>query len=243
MDSMGTWIGVALGFLALMVAILAYVRRQPTTKLEYLVQTNSALLPESLPETFSLTHHDLEIRDPSMTIIQIVNTGDKAITPQSFETDLVVRLTGVSKVISATCTARRPDDLTPAFLLQDDTAKLSPILINPGDMMQVQLLSSGLASEIDISGRVSDLSIERRDTLPYPPGSGPNGEFQGPLDYVMWFFVIPAFVLGLGALIALNGHNSTVGRLAAATVAVVLTLVIYPLQVRFLLRRRRLWAG
>lgn len=141
-----------------------------------------------------------------------------------------------------TCTARRPHDLEPSFLLDGDTARISPILINPGDMFQIQLLSAGLADEVEVSGRISDLLIEERGVLPYPPGSGPAGEFAGPIDYFVWFLVFPGFVLGTGALIALNHHNSTVGRVAAAAIAVMLTVVIYPLQLRFLLRRRRLWA-
>ncbi|HEX7058345.1 MAG TPA: hypothetical protein VF176_00640 [Solirubrobacterales bacterium] len=224
-----------------MVATLAYVKRRPKTRLEYFVQTNSAVLPASLPETFSLIHRDLEVTDPAIMILRIVNTGDRAITPQSFENDIVLRLTGVSEVISATCTARRPEDLEPTFLLDGECAKLKPILINPGDLMQIQLLSAGQASEVSVSGRVSELSIKRRDALPYPPGSGPHGELEGPVDYFMWFVGIPGFILGIGALIALNNHNSAVGRITAAAVALVLTLVIYPLQLRFLLRRRQVW--
>jgi hypothetical protein len=76
MDSVGTWISVTLGLLGLVVAVLAYVRRQPKTKLEYFVQTNSALLPESLPETFSLTHRELEVANPSMTIRRRLDASD-----------------------------------------------------------------------------------------------------------------------------------------------------------------------
>ena len=241
-DAAGTWIGVGLALVGLSVAILAYRNRQPKTRLEYFIATNSTVLPDDLPESFYLAHGDTKILNPAITIIRIVNTGDKAIPSSSFETDLQIRLRGVSEVVSANCVARRPADLQPTLEVRGDMALLKPLLINAGDMLEVQLLSAGQASNVEISGRISDLSIARRATLPYPPGSGPNGEFAGPVDYFMWFFVLPAFVLGIGALIATNPHNSPAGRAVAAGVVLVLTLVIYPLQVRHLLRRRLLWA-
>jgi hypothetical protein len=225
-----------------MVAVLAYLRRQPKTRLEYFVGTNSAVLPQDLPENFYLAHGETKIADPAMTIVRLVNTGDRAIPAASFETDLSILLKDVSEVVSASCVGRRPSDIEPVFEIAGDTARLKPLLINPGDMLEIQLLSAGQASSVEISGRISDLAITERPALPYPPGSGPNGEFATGIDYFMWLFAIPGFILGIGALIAVNPHNSTAGRIIAASATLVLVLVAYPLQLRFLVHRRRLWA-
>lgn len=241
MAAAGTWIAVAIGLATLVVAVLAYLRRQPKTQLEYIVLTRSEVLPAGLPRTFQLVHRDLQVEDPSMAIVRIVNTGDRAIPEVDFASDLTINLPG-ARVVSVLCTAKRPHDLQPKLVIDGERVQISPLLLNSGDMMQLQILSAGLPSEIEVSGRVKDLSIARRTELPYPPGSGEHGEFYGPVDYFVWFFFIPGTILGVGALIALNGHNSAAGRIVAAVVAILLALVVYPLQVIFLLRRRRLWA-
>jgi hypothetical protein len=241
-DAAGTWIAVAVGLAALGVGILAYRNRQPRTRLEYVVTTRSEVLPAGLPETFRLVHQgDLPVEDPAMVILRIVNTGDRAIPDEDFASDLTITLRD-AEVVSAICTAERPADLKPQLVIGGDAVHLKPLLLNSGDMIQLQMLSAGLPSRIEIGGRVKDLSIARRTDLPYPPGSGPNGEFAGVMDYFIWFLFLPGFILFVGGAIATNGHNSTAGRFIGGAAALILALVIYPLQVSFLLRRRRLWA-
>jgi hypothetical protein len=240
MAEAGTWIAIAIGVATLVVAVLAHLRRQPKTQLEYIVLTRSEVLPAGLPQTFQLVHRDLPVDDPSMVIVRMVNTGDQAIAEVDFASDLIISLPS-ARVVSALCTARRPGDLAPELVIDGQQVRIRPLLLNSGDMMQLQILSAGLPSEIQVSGRVKDLSIARRTELPYPPASGRYGEFDGPIDYILWFLFIPGAILGLGALIAVNENNSTAGRIVAGVVAIVLALVVYPLQVAFLLRRRRLW--
>jgi hypothetical protein len=241
METVGTWVAVSIGLATLVVAVLAYMRRQPKTRLEYIVLTRSQVLPAGLPETFQLVHHELPVDDPAMVIVRMVNTGDQAIPESSFSSDLAIKLPS-SRVISALSTGRRPSDLEPEMLLDGENVRIRPLLLNSGDMMQVQILSAGLPTRVEVNGRIKDLSIVRRRELPYPPGSGPDGEFSGPIDYFAWFMLIPGFILAIGFLIASNGHNSPVGRVIAAVAALVLVFILYPLQVSRLLRRRRLWA-
>jgi hypothetical protein len=241
MEVVGTWVAVAIGLATLVVAVLAYLGRQPKTRLEYIVLTRSQVLPAGLPETFQLVHHELPVDDPAMVIVRIVNTGDQAIPESSFSSDLAIKLPG-SRVISTLCTAKRPTDLEPVLLLDGELVRIRPLLLNSGDMVQFQILSAGLPGRVEVNGRIKDLSIVRRRELPYPPGSGTDGEFSGPVDYFAWFILIPGFILAIGFLIASNGHNSVAGRVIAAVAALMLAFVLYPLQVSRLLRRRRLWA-
>ena len=65
------------------------------------------------------------------------------------------------------------------------------------------------------------------------------------LDKVMWWVVPTAFLLGMTALvaipIAMTRPVSIVKLVSVISVGLIVTFVIYPQRVRFLIRRRRIW--
>lgn len=100
----------------------------------------------------------------------------EAIRAEDFTTDLVMHLDDVNEAIAATVTKTRPPDLTPRLTIDGRDVAIAPLLTNPRDMIEIQLLTSGVASMVRADGRIANLSqISRRKALPYPPGSGPSG--------------------------------------------------------------------
>jgi hypothetical protein len=143
-------------------------------------------------------------------------------------------------LVAVGCTGKHPADLQPTISVDTDSFRIEPMLLNPGDMLQFNVVSEGLPGNIELTGRATDLKIVKRARLPFPPGSGPEGEMQG-MDYFMMLVAIPGLILAVVVLSELESHSSAAVRVIAIVSAVVITYVLYPLQLRRLARRRALW--
>jgi hypothetical protein len=184
-----SWVGVLVGAAALIVAYFTYRSQRGKTRLEFVVVSNARVVPATISTKLEVTYNDSAVPDASVAIIRLVNTGDKAIVAEDFSTDLIVRLDGAEEVVSASSTQTRPVDLDPELNVRGNRVLITPLLINPGDMMELQMLASGLASLITIEGRIANVGEIPQRSLPYPPGSGPEGEMLG-FDKFFWF-VLP----------------------------------------------------
>lgn len=234
------WIGIGIGVVGVFVAVLAYRSRHGKTRLSYWVNTNTRLVPSQLAGEISLSHRDSVVADPSLAIVRIVSTGDLPIRAEDFETDLVVRFVGADAIESASCSATRPPDLDPELEAEADCVRIKPVLINPGDMIQLQVLLAGSSEKLEISGRVANLQVVALEHAPYPPGSGPEGELT-PVDWFFWYVVpaVIAFVLGVG--LALSSDISDLARFGIIAAAAFVAFVVNPRYVAYMVRRRALW--
>ena len=241
MTNVVSWVGVLVGAAALVIAYLTYRSQRGKTRLEFVVVSSARVVPETISAKLQVTYNDAAVPDASVAIIRLVNTGDKAILAEDFSTDLTVRLDGAHEVVSASATKTRPVDLNPKLRLDANRVLMTPLLINPGDMIELQLLASGLASRITIEGRVANVRRVSQRSLPYDPGSGPEGEMLG-FDKFMWFVLSPLLIFVPGIALILTAKTITpFARASAILGLLLLSFVIYPMQVTYLVRRRRLW--
>ncbi len=239
-DDPGWWIGVALGVVTLVVAYLAYRSQRGRTRLEYAVTTTTEVLPGRVASDLEVRHGGQVVEDPALTILRIVNTGDRAIKAADFETDLVVTLKGVREIASASWTASRPADLRPDIEIDGDSVRVKQALINPEDMLELQVLSAGKARETAVGGRVANVGEVRRVRMPYPPGSGREGEMISS-DKLVWFVFFPVVLALFTWQMFFNHDTGDTAQLIATVAAGTFAVTLYPLLVRHLIRRRRMW--
>ena len=235
-----TWVSSLVGVATLVLAYLAYRSQRGKTRLEFVVvNTSVAAIPASA--SLAVTYNGKIIPAAAVTVIRLVNTGDKAIRAEDFTSDLVMILDNVNEVVDVTVTKTRPMDLEPQLNINGVAVAVAPLLINPGDMIELQLLTSGLASSVGVEGRIANLSrISQRKGLPYPPGSGPEGEMLG-FDKFVWFVFAPIGVGGLIIVSIIFAKFALSTKLITLFVVAVLVFVLYPLQVKYLVERRRMW--
>jgi len=238
MAFLGTWISVAVGIAALAFTVLSYLNRRGRARVEYIVTMSRPILPGRVADDFEVAHQGVMVADPAVSVLRIVNTGDRAIRPEDFETDLTVTFDAVDKIVSASWSATRPDDLRPGIEIEGDRVLVAPQVINPGDLLELQVLSAGPPNRVSVGGRLADVVTVHRKAMPYPPGSGSEGEMLG-FDRFMWFVFSPALIIGVGLLIGLNDLNGS-GR-ALTFVGTVLVLAAYLIHTSYLARRRRRW--
>jgi hypothetical protein len=161
----------------------------------------------------------------------------------AFESDITVSLEGSSEIAYAACTGRRPSGLNVQVEHDGNVARIKPLLMNPEDMLQLHLVTSRQPTKVTVEGRVADLKIEELPHLPYPPGTGPEGELEGPIDHFMMRILPPILALAFGGLIAIDpeGTNSVLAQVGAAVAAVTFAFWLYPARIRFLIHRRAMW--
>ncbi len=239
MSDVATWIGAVAGAVALVFTVLSYLKRRGRTRIEYVVTMSRRILPGRVAEDLEVRHHGVVIPEPALSVVRMVNTGDRAIRAEDFETDLTVTFEATRELVSASWSATRPDDLRPGIQIKGTRLLIAPKLINPGDMLELQVLSAGPPSGVSVAGRVADLVVVRRQDLPYPLGFGPEGELlRG--DRFAWYVLAPATIIGGGfSLTLLDGVSGT--SRAVILLGTALVLAAYLLHTSYLVRRHRRW--
>lgn len=238
MTDLGTWTSVVLTLALLVVAYIAYQRRYKRTRLEYAVVSNARVVPAQLSSNLHVTYEGHQVPDASVAIIRLVNTGERAILAAEFSSSLRVRLVGATAVVAALASNTRPRDLNPALTLEGNSVAIAPLLVNPADMIQLQLLVSGLATAVSVEARIADVPTVRQRSLPYNPGSGPEGEVTAQ-DKVVWYGMA-AVVAALLIYSIVTTRITPVAKTPLVVAAVLVALAI-PRYFLFLDKRRSLW--
>lgn len=233
---------LVLGIAAIIVAILIYRWQRENKRLEYLVVNNQRVVPEELNAFLKVSYKDKSVINATVITLRVLNAGNKEITKDDFETPLTIKFLGASHIVSALTTQTRPSSLSPALNLKDNEIIMKPLLINKGELIELQLLTSGRAHEVVIDGRISGLKIIERKDFPYPPGSGKEGELLG-FDKFMWYFFGPVPLSIIALFIMITNPSAFSGFVTAliATLLLIYIIFINPWLIRRLIDRRKQW--
>ena len=240
MANLATWIGTAVSVFALAFASWSHFNGRARARLEYVVTTRRRILPGLVTDELEVVHNGALVVDPALTIVRFVNSGENAIRPADFENKLALSLTGDCELVTANWSASRPTELRPSLEIQGNGVLIAPRLINSGDMLEIQLITSGLPASLELAARAANLTVQERQSLPYPPGGGSEGEMNS-VDKFMWWVFSPGLILGVGLLV-MFGYGATADGQILTAIATALVMAAYLLHARFLVRRRRRWS-
>lgn len=185
-------VSVVLGLATVLLAWIAYSRRYRRKRVEYLVVSSRALLAASAPAGVSVTSPRETVPDPHLVVLRLVNVGDQEVKPAEAHTPFTLDDHG-GRIVTASVSATRPDDLEVTLRQENNRVSLEPFLFNAGELVELQVLTSGPPTGVDLHGRVEGLTIARRKSMVYDPGTGPEGQML-PAD--RFFMFVPAFLLG-----------------------------------------------
>lgn len=148
-----------LAALAVAVPIAIHLREQRRKGLAVALVTNRSLVTGSSRFPLAVAYGGEELSHPRLMVFAIGNIGNVAIRAEDFETPLVVAI-GAGRLLAADVTRTRPPDLDAAVSHSGADIDLSPRLMNPGDVVEVQCLVDGrVASEdVTVRGRVVGVS-------------------------------------------------------------------------------------
>lgn len=205
-----------------------------------MVTTTTKLVPAGWGDSLKVVHDGEVVNDPWLTITRIVHTGDRAINVEDFDTPLRLRFAGSDGVASVNQTGQRPADLHPLLERDGDSVLVQATLINPGDMVEVQTVTTGQPTDVQLSGRLSEVTYKQLPRLPYPPGGGTEGEMLG-FDKFMAFGLPIGLALFVAVGIALDGSSTLATRIAVPIGAILVGCGIWPWYEASLIRRRALF--
>jgi hypothetical protein len=237
---LGTWVGVLVAVVAVAITWATYRSQRNRKQLEYLVLSTQRLVSPRVADDLDVFFDGRPVDDPSLTVLRMVSTGDKGIPADIFETPLTITLHGANAIVSASVSAVRPEGLPVKLTTDANQAHIEPLLLNAGDFIEIQALAAGQPFRVAVEARITDVVPKRRNSLPYPPGSGAEGQMLA-MDKFMWS--VPELLLAaLLYFVISSADMSAVATVAWVVVAVtVVFFVIYPMQVKRLVRHRRNW--
>lgn len=234
-----SWVGILIGVIGVALTYVSYRSQRNRKRMEFLVLSNQRLLTSRVAGDLDVAFNGETVEDPSIVVLRMVSTGDKAILKTDFHSPLAIVIKGARRIVTASVAAKRPRDLDLTMTSEGNRVVIEPTLINPEDFLEIQILASGQATHVALEGRIADVVLKRREELPYPPGSGPEGEMLG-FDRFMWI-VMPIVFFCLVLPLAWVNDLSLVARGGTLVGAGTLAFIAYPLQLRALVRRRRIW--
>lgn len=239
-----TVVGLLATIAALVVGYITYRSQRNQKRLEYAVVSKQRIVPPKISSRSGVRLDVLidgeKVDDPSIMSVRIVNTGDRAILSSDIVNPLHLKVAGPAHIVSAAVTAVRPRDSAVTLTLDGGQVTVSPSLVNPEDLTEIQIIASGRVDEVLLGGRIADVLPVRRRSLPYPPGSGAEGEMLK-FDKFMWWVLSPVLFASFAALPIVLIPMSAITRIGLILGAAILIFYVYPLRVRTLIRRRRIW--
>lgn len=106
-----------------------------------------------------------KIDAPHLTILEVENTGAKAITSSDWETPLELHPEKKVRVLRAELGESSVTSLRPSLDHSEKTVYLRPLLLNAGDRFSIVILTSGSFSDFTPIARIAgiaDIEVEKR---------------------------------------------------------------------------------
>jgi hypothetical protein len=155
---------VAAGALGIGAAYLLH-RIRKRKRLGYSLLTNRPLLAFNTPFAVEVHHHGKPVTDPVLAVVRVANIGSIPIEKTDYEQAITITFPGCA-MLSAQLTGVQPKELTPALTVQDEAARLEPVLLNPADVVEVQFLLDGRVNGIEVWTRIVGVKSVHNVRLP-----------------------------------------------------------------------------
>jgi hypothetical protein len=234
------WATVAL----VAVTVLVGFRRTPKSRMQYLPTHLQRLVTVPLNTDVSVEVEGKKVKNAFSMEVRIVNTGRTALPASEWEGPLFIDVSEGTEIISVSQIGATPVGVRSAIRLENNRVIVPAFLMNPGDMLAVQLVCEGTEMGVIAHARINNVPSVKRRRPPYPPGNGPDGSMLG-FNKAMSYFFIPLFMIGFGVFISIglaNAHGTTVTGFVIFLICWWgLVLVVYPVFMWRALKTSRLW--
>lgn len=152
-----TILTIAIGIVGLMLPVIFWYADSETRSIEVNVVSRVNLdpsVPEGLGGEVAVTLDGSRVAHPHFSVVEITNAGNRAISSADVERPIVLSV-GRAKLVRAQVMKSTPVSLAPKIQMLDDGVLISPLLLNPGDKLQVGMLTSGKDVSLSASARIS----------------------------------------------------------------------------------------
>ena len=153
--------GILIGAL---VALWVFRAQQTRRDLSFGVLSARTLISvhNSLSNRVSVTLDGRSVKDVSLVVFALKNSGNAPIRSADFQRPLHFRFASSTNLLSVEITRRSPSNLEALVSVDGDTASLAPLLLNPGEHIVFQALIAGRDQNVSCDARIEGISTVTR---------------------------------------------------------------------------------
>lgn len=169
------WLMLVIAFAGLLFTAAPYFQ-SPDYSIDVQLISQSALQPLASKDKalgLEITIDKVPVNDPYLSVIQLVNTGNKPISSRDFESPIEISIGESKRIIRAQVTGVSPKDLKPVIKFDTKQIQLQPMLLNSHDTITLAILSADGIPNFHPSARIAGIEsiklslLDKEKLIPY----------------------------------------------------------------------------
>lgn len=155
-DPIWTFVAAIVAVLALIVTIIIFVSQKRKKSLSWVILSRTELLNnrQEIEGKIKILFEDKEIKDVSLIIIRMLNSGNVPIAASDYEENLRINFGENAKIILAEITSTNPEYLPVTYNIRKNLVEFFPSLLNSKDGFTLKILASEAARQPAVSARI-----------------------------------------------------------------------------------------
>ncbi|MGH8719792.1 MAG: hypothetical protein ACREV0_12760, partial [Burkholderiales bacterium] len=195
--------------------------------LQLRVASQTALAPD-VPKTVSgltLSVDGVNLEQPFLTVLELTNDGSRPIPVTEYEDSIQVITNEGVRLVRAQLTDVQPKDLQPKFSIDHEKLQISPLLLNPGDLITFAAITSGGKPDFSVRARIAGIkSVVLEDRSARKSNTAKRVLFSSVAFLLIFVYASCAFALVPRRRFELAKTTLIVGVLACSSGAALLLL-------------------
>lgn len=157
-DSVWQFVGIVLALLSLVATLTVYWWQRQTKELAFGVVSSRRpiAIADELSSRVTVHVDGKPTENLHLMVFGLKNSGHRAIAVADFERPLSVAF-GAGQIVSAETASQHPSNLGAVLNVSNSKVVLSPVLLNPGDQLLIQVLLSAAKPEWSLDVRIVDV--------------------------------------------------------------------------------------
>lgn len=151
-------LGIGGGVVAVVgVMITVYFGRRQRNRKILAYQVSSARVVsvrDEAADKITILYDEHPVGDVRLLTLQVKCAGNVPIASADFERPLTLLLGEKAQVLKSEVVKTAPEDLNPQYAIRDSTLEIEPLLLNPGDSLEMTALVSDLDNADHLDGRI-----------------------------------------------------------------------------------------
>jgi hypothetical protein len=159
-------IGIAMSLAGILISVLFFYYSKENRSLEYKMIGGDLfnVAGVALKDELSVYHGKNKVDGVSYQLITIINKGRTPIKRNDFDLPIQIIYAEGMKLLSAKIIKSNPANIESNAIINDNIVDIKPTLLNPGDYINIQVISSGCQIEPKIMARIAGIeSIQKED--------------------------------------------------------------------------------
>jgi hypothetical protein len=142
------------------VILISFFQSKRRGLLYRILVKNKILTTEEIREgRVKIFYEEHEVSEVALTILYFMNYGNTPIAQNDFESSIDLNFSTGCKVLSAEVVKTIPSTIKPTISIGENMVSISPLLINPRDIILFKILTSKLDHNLKIESRIKGISV------------------------------------------------------------------------------------